>query len=138
MADESTVEETVEETPERPTETTEEPSATRAGATEGVRDDAVDDGTEARVHARPDPRALTELIEEMVDKGATTAEQIHREIADLPLGVLERIGLFERTAGDVRNVQQASIGAVYGLIRDVNHHVSQLAGELLGERRDRT
>ncbi len=81
-----------------------------------------------------DQKALNELIEEAVEKGATTVEQIHREIADLPLTVLERIGLFERTAGDVRTLQDASIGAVYDVIRDVNHQVNQLAGELLGAR----
>ncbi len=81
-----------------------------------------------------DQKTLNELIEEIVDKGATTAEQIHKEIADLPLTVLERLGLFERTTDDVRSLQDTSIGAVYDVIRDVNHQVNQLAGELLGER----
>lgn len=78
-----------------------------------------------------DQRNLTELIENAVNQGATSVEQIHRDIADLPLGVLERLGLFERTAEDVRSIQDASIGAVYGLIRDVTHEVTKLAGELL-------
>jgi hypothetical protein len=81
-----------------------------------------------------DVKELTELIEEAVDKGATTVEQIHREIADLPLEVLGRVGLFERTTEDVRSVQDASIGAVYDLIRDVNHQVTKLAAELLDGR----
>ena len=78
-----------------------------------------------------DERALTELIKDVVDQGATTAEEIHRAIADLPLTVLERIGLFERTAQDVRKIQDTSIGAVYGLIRDINQKVSKLAGDVL-------
>lgn len=78
-----------------------------------------------------DVKELTALIEDAVDKGATTVEQIHREIADLPLGVLERLGLFERSREDVRSIQDASIGAVYDVIRDVNHQVTKLAGELL-------
>jgi hypothetical protein len=82
-----------------------------------------------------DAKELTELIEDAVDKGATTVEQIHREIADLPLEVLERLGLFERTRKDVRSIQEASIGAVYDVIRDVNHQVTRLAGELLEGRR---
>ena len=82
-------------------------------------------------------KALTELIEEVIDKGATTAEQVHREIADLPLTMLEQIGGFERTADGVRDLQQASIGAVYDVIRNVNHQVTQLAGELLGDRSDK-
>ena len=47
------------------------------------------------------------------------------------VSVLERLGLFERTTADVRKLQEASIGAVYDLIRDVNHQVSKLAVELL-------
>lgn len=82
-------------------------------------------------------KALTELIEDAVDRGATTAEEIHRAIADMPLGVLERLGLLERTAGDVRRVQDASLGAVYALIREVNHHVARLAADLLEQRSGR-
>jgi uncharacterized membrane protein len=81
-----------------------------------------------------EPKELSALIEDAVDKGATTVEQIHREIADLPLTVLERLGLFERTREDVRSIQDASIGAVYDVIRDVNHQVTKLAGELLERR----
>ena len=44
-----------------------------------------------------DARALTELIEESVNKGANTVEQIHREIADLLLNL--RFGLL-RTRGE--------------------------------------
>jgi len=83
----------------------------------------------------PDERALTELIEEIVDRGASTVEEIHREIADLPLSVLDGLGLFERTTGHVRSVQETSIGAVYDLIRSVNHQVTTLAGALLGGER---
>ena len=79
-------------------------------------------------------KALTEWIEDAVDKGATSVEEIHRKIADLPLSALERAGLFERTASDVRSLQEASIGAVYDVIRDVNHEVTKLARELLAER----
>ncbi len=83
-----------------------------------------------------DEKALTELIEEMVNKGASTVEDIHREIADLPIVVLERLGLLERTAADVRRIQDTSIGAIYDLIRDINHKVAELAGELLKQRVD--
>ena len=78
---------------------------------------------------------LREWIEESVDKGATTVEEIHRAIAVLPIGVLERLGLFEASARDVRRIQETSIGAIYDLIRKVNHEVSRLAGELLDPER---
>ncbi|MGH0037285.1 MAG: hypothetical protein ACQGVK_19845 [Myxococcota bacterium] len=78
---------------------------------------------------------LREWIEESVDKGATSVEEIHRAIADLPIGVLERLGLFEASARDVRRIQGTSIGAIYDVIRKVNHEVSRLAGELLDSER---
>ena len=80
-------------------------------------------------------KALSELIEDAVNQGATSVEEIHRSIADLPLTVLERLGLFERVTEEVRRVQEVSIGAIYDLIRDVNHQVAQLAEEVLEERR---
>jgi len=81
-----------------------------------------------------DEKALTELIEEVVDQGATTVEEIHRGIAEMPLGVLEQLGLLERTTTEVRRIQDVSLGAIYGLIRDVNHKVAGLATELLERR----
>ncbi|MDJ0847983.1 MAG: hypothetical protein QNK04_06390 [Myxococcota bacterium] len=84
-----------------------------------------------------DEKALSTMIEELVDRSATTVEEIHREIAELPLGVLEQLGVAERTAGEVRRIQDISLGAIYGLIRDVNHKVAGLAGDLLEQRTSR-
>ena len=66
-----------------------------------------------------------------MDKGATRVEEIHRAIADVPLEVMARNGLFEQTAADVRRIQDRSIGAVYDTIREVNHRVTELASQLL-------
>lgn len=76
--------------------------------------------------------ALTGRIEEAVDRGATSVEEIHRAIADLPFDVLERNGLFVETAAEVRQIQDRSIGAVYDVVRQVNHKVAGLASDLLG------
>lgn len=73
---------------------------------------------------------LTRLVEEIIDKGANTAEEINRDISDLPVTVLESLGL-EETANDVKKVQDSSIGAIYKLIHDINHKVADLATELL-------
>jgi uncharacterized membrane protein len=76
-------------------------------------------------------KTLSEQVEDVVNQGAASAEQIHRRVLDLPLTVLERVGLFERAASDLRKLQEASIGAVYDVVREVNHEVTKFAGELL-------
>jgi uncharacterized membrane protein len=71
-----------------------------------------------------------------VDQGATSVEEIHKAIADLPLDVLERNGLFEEAAAQVRKIQDRTIGAVYDVIREVNNRVNDLASDLLTPKRD--
>jgi hypothetical protein len=77
---------------------------------------------------------LTDWIQAAVDRGATSIEEIHKAIADLPLDVMERNGLFEQTAAEVRKLQDQSIGAVYDVIRDVNRRIGELASDLLYPR----
>ena len=43
----------------------------------------------------------------------------------------------ERTTSEVRRLQDVSLGGIYGLIRDVNHKLADLAGELLEQRAPR-
>ncbi len=76
---------------------------------------------------------LARLVEEVIDKGANTAEEINRAILDLPVTVLESLGL-EETADDVKKVQDSSIGAIYKLIHEINHKVVDLATDLLEQR----
>ena len=78
-------------------------------------------------------KELTRLVEDVIDKGASTAEDIHRAVADLPIKILDSLGL-EETAADVKDIQDRSIGAIYDLIRDVNHRVGNLANDLLEQR----
>ena len=79
-------------------------------------------------------QTLMEWIQQAVERGATSVEEIHKEIADLPFEVLERNGLFERSASEVRDVQHRSIGAVYDVVRSVNRRIGELASELLETR----
>ena len=74
---------------------------------------------------------LADLIQEAIDRGATTVEEIHKSIADLPLKILEDAELLKKPIKEVRRVQDRSIGAVYDLIREINQQVGQLAADLL-------
>lgn len=84
--------------------------------------------------ASHEEKRLAQWIEEAVDRGATAVEEIHRSIASLPLEILENLGLFERTAGEVKRIQEESLGAIYDRIRDVNRKVGRLTADLLGSR----
>ena len=75
--------------------------------------------------------AVKDLIQEAVDKGATSVEQIHRTIAELPLEVLENRGLLGDEGKSARKLVDSSIGAVYETIRAVNREVGELASGLL-------
>jgi len=81
-----------------------------------------------------DEQKLAQLVEEAIDKGASTAEEIHRAVMDLPVKVLGNLGLAS-TAKQVKQVQDSSIGALYDLIHEINHQVASLARDLLKQRK---
>ena len=82
-------------------------------------------------------KGLTQLIQEAIDEGATTVEEIHKRIADLPLKILEDADLLPKTAKEIRRVQDETIGAIYEAIRDVNDKVATLASDILAKARQR-
>jgi hypothetical protein len=86
---------------------------------------------QAKRGLRSEATRLADLVRERVDEGATTVEEIHKAIADLPLDVLERLDVFKETVKDVRRIQDTSIGAVYDVIRKVNRRVAELAADIL-------
>jgi len=75
-------------------------------------------------------KGLTGLMEDAVDRGATTAEEIHQEIARLPVTLLEGLGLTGDTTKEIRRIQTDSISAVYDLVRSVNHKVAGFAHDV--------
>ena len=86
-----------------------------------------------------DRKTLANLIQDSIDKGATTVEEVHKSIADLPLKMLEGSERLRVPAKEIRHVQDRTIGAIYDLVRKVNEEVGTLATDLLAEatrRRD--
>ncbi len=86
---------------------------------------------------KTDLRKLADVVRREVDAGANTVEEIHRSIARMPLEVFAKLDIFEQATKEVRKVQDTSIGAIYDLIRKVNHEVTKLAKELLDGRESR-
>ncbi len=73
---------------------------------------------------------MKDLVQQAIDKGATSVEEVHQAIARMPIDVLERIapGLpLTKAAGDV---QAKTIGAMYEMIRVVNKSAAEIAGDL--------
>lgn len=79
-------------------------------------------------------KKIADLIQDAVDKGATTVEEVHKSIADLPLKILENVEILKKPVKEVRRVQDRSIGAVYDLIRNINEQVGKVAGDVLTHR----
>ena len=85
----------------------------------------------------PERKALVRFIEEAIEKGATTVEDVHKSIAQLPLKVLEESDLLRGPAKEVRRIQDHTIGVIYDLIRYINGQVGRLAIELLDQAANR-
>lgn len=87
-----------------------------------------------KARVKGDLRRLADVVQREVEAGATSVEEIHKSIARMPLDILAKLDLFEKTVKDVRKIQEQSIGAVYDLIRRVNDEVAKLAKEMLDGR----
>ena len=74
--------------------------------------------------------AVKDLVQEAIDQGATTVEQIHKVILDLPFNVLEQRGLLGEAASGVRDTSQRTIGGVYDAIRSINREIGGLASHI--------
>ncbi len=89
-------------------------------------------GDETKHGAKTKVGRLAERVRKAVDEGADAAEEIHKKVLNLPLDVLERSGVIEGAARDLRRFQDQTIGAVYDLVRGINHDAVKLATHLLG------
>jgi len=76
-------------------------------------------------------KKMKDLIQEMIDKGATSVEQIHKSIAEMPFQALEQIEPLEATVKSTRKIHDETVGNVYNLIRKINEEVGKQADELL-------
>ncbi len=81
-----------------------------------------------------DPLRIQAMVEEAVDQGATSVEEIHRRVAAAPLDALRGIGGLEGPADTAQDLSSRSIGAIYDTIRQVNEQVGIFAERLLDKR----
>jgi hypothetical protein len=72
---------------------------------------------------------LKDFVQEAVDKGATSVEQVHQYIAGLPFDALEQSGLLQDDKLQLRDKQRRTIGMVYDAIRSINREIGQLISD---------
>ncbi len=72
---------------------------------------------------------LKDMIQQAVDRGATSVEQIHQYIADLPFEALERAGVLDGDKLKVREKKTRTIGMVYDAIRSINKQIGDLISD---------
>src|SRR5262245_17833644 len=70
---------------------------------------------------------VKDVVQETVDRGIGSVEQIHQMIAGLPFDVLEALGVPDSLR--LRDRQRRVIGVVYGAVRDANRHVGELLSD---------
>jgi hypothetical protein len=70
--------------------------------------------------------AVKDLIQEAIDKGASSVQQIHQTIADLPLAALEKSGLLGEAGTKAREAHHQTVNNVYDAIRRVNSEVGAM------------
>ena len=72
---------------------------------------------------------LKDMIQEAIEDGASTVEDVHQHIASLPFDALEKLGLFEGQAASLKDKQRKTIGMVYDAIRRINQDIGSLISE---------
>jgi len=86
--------------------------------------------------AKLDLQRIQALVEDAVDNGATTVEEIHRAVAAAPLEVLGQVEPLADVATSAQDLTSRSIGAIYDTIRRVNEQVGVLAERVLAAQGD--
>jgi len=97
---------------------------------------------------------ISETIQQAIDRGVRSVEQIHQSVAALPFDALARSGVYGDRHWRLRRRQERTIGAIYQAVRRINAEVgrfvsnqienvedgralaARLRSQVLGERRD--
>jgi hypothetical protein len=76
---------------------------------------------------------LQKTVQEAIDNGATSVEQVHRQIANMPLDFLSKIEQLEGPISQVRDFQDKTVGSIYETIHNINAKAGEIAKELLAK-----
>ncbi len=74
---------------------------------------------------------IRDLVEEAIDNGARTVDQIHKSLAKRPFEMLNKIDLSGLPIDRLGDLRKLTIGDVSEFMGTMNQRVSEIAGELL-------
>lgn len=78
-----------------------------------------------------DLRELQQVVQDAIDKGAKNVEQVHRQIANMPIDALGRFEQLEGPLNQVRDFNDRTIGSIYEAIHNLNEKAGEIAKEML-------
>ena len=78
-------------------------------------------------------KKVKDAVQEIVDKGVTSVEQIHKSIAQIPFTQIKEAApdQVKPYVEPVKSIHDTTIGAVYDVIRQINRQVGEIADEVL-------
>lgn len=71
--------------------------------------------------------------EETVQMGITSAEQLHKTIADAPFSYLESIEPIRDRVIDIKEYQNKALTGFYIFLKDVNNRIGELSDQIIDQ-----
>ena len=80
----------------------------------------------------PDLDNIRQLVQDAIDRGASSVEDVNKFIATQPLDQLAKfVPQLAGPAGQASDIASSSIGSVFDAIRSVNEQANEVAKQLL-------
>ncbi len=64
------------------------------------------------------------------DRGSRSVQEIHRSISDLPFEILDRLGVLQKSGGEIKKIHDETVNAIYDTVREVATKISDFAAEV--------
>jgi hypothetical protein len=78
-----------------------------------------------------DLEGIRAMVQDAINSGATSVEDIHKRIAAMPLAAFKNVEGFGAWGQSAEELTHATIGTIYDTIRQMNDQVNQVAKQML-------
>lgn len=76
-------------------------------------------------------KSLKDAVQQAIDNGASTVEEVYMKVSRMPFDQLERIAAIEGVVKRARGAHDQSIARLYDSIRAINKRIGKLADQAL-------